>query len=214
MGRVTISSFEAVPEQQAYPLSQADRAASNPCQETRFNLSINFPTPGRREGCGLTLHGIQGIRQLMPNHDTPSENRQPTEAQLRRMLDARELEKEMARKQTSRNITKVLLLSAAVVIGAVFCFPSSRKIVTDAAHGGTDPAAQAAILSQQRAELAKAAASAAEVPEEMKPFVAKPSEDGLKSDIRFTMELMNFMQAPEPPRTAKDAAAKVPGKSP
>ena len=98
------------------------------------------------------------------------------------MLDAREREKECARILLSRKFTKILVVAAIVLIGAILCFPSSRKVI-----GGVAP------KNPQVAEL-KAAAS--NIPDELKPFSAKPEQNSDHENVRFGMELLNFLQPP------------------
>lgn len=117
----------------------------------------------------------------------------PSEKELRKMLEARELEKELERKRLSRNFSWILLMIAAVLSGVFFSFPSNRKMITNMIRDHDDVTTESAPLSRKNAEPSN---SAAEIPVGIKSFVTHPSDDSLKADIRFTMELFNFMQAP------------------
>ena len=145
----------------------------------------------------------------MPNPDLSPEHAVPSEEELRQMLDARELEKESQRKQLSRKFTKILLVGAVILSGVILCFPSSRKVIGGAAH--VDPRVEelkAAILNQQNP-------SAANVPDELKPFSPKPEQNSDHENVRFGMELLNFLQPPaRPPATPPPADASVPKKEP
>ena len=125
---------------------------------------------------------------------------EPSEEELRQMLDARELEREAQRKQLSRQFTRILVVAAVVLIGVILCFPSSRKM-----NGGTtqlDPRVaelKAAILNPQNP-------SAANVPDELKPFSPKPEQNSDHENVRFGMELLNFLQPPARPPASSGAS--------
>jgi len=139
----------------------------------------------------------------MPTPDLPPEHAEPSEEELRQMLDARELEKESQRNQLSRKFTKILAVAAVGLIGVILCFPSSRKVIGRATH--VDPRVEelkAAILNQQNP-------SASKVPEELKPFSPKPEPNSDHENVG--MELLNFLQPPAPPPSS---AASVPKKQP
>lgn len=125
------------------------------------------------------------------------------------MLDARELEIESARKQVSRKFTKILLVGAVILIGAILCFPSSRKVIGGAAH--VDPRVdelKAAILNPQNP-------GGSQVPDELKPFSPKHEQNSDHENVRFGMELLNFLQpGAHPPATPPPAGASEPKKQP
>jgi hypothetical protein len=133
----------------------------------------------------------------MPTPDLSPEHAEPSEDELRQMLEARELEKELARKQLSRKFTWILVVAAFVLIGVILCFPSSRKMVGAATQ--VDPRVEelkAAILNQQNP-------GASKIPDELKPFSPKPEQNSDHENVRFGMELLNFLQPgarpPAPP---------------
>ena len=125
----------------------------------------------------------------MPAHGFRPYSREPTEAKLREMLDARELEKELARKRMGR-IGTVILLTAVAVLGAlIFCIPDRRII----AGGLKDkPAATAAAV--KAVSDARKNSPESKIPEELKPFSAKPGESNHHADIHFATELFQFVQ--------------------
>lgn len=129
----------------------------------------------------------------MQNKEPQPENLDPSDEELREMLDARELEKELARKQLSRNLSKILCIPAAVLIGVILCFPGSRKMIGSVSHDNPDPAAAKAVLA------ARQTPAASGIPEDLKPFSIKPgNDDNHNGDIHFAMELLQFMQTPAP----------------
>ena len=126
----------------------------------------------------------------MPDPDLPPEYAEPSEEELRQLLDAREREKEAARKQLSRKFTKILLLATVVLIGVILGFPNHRKMIDAATHDNPQMAElKAAILSRQNPEAAK-------IPDELKPFTVRPEQNSDHENIRFGMELLNFLQPP------------------
>lgn len=131
---------------------------------------------------------------------------EPPEDELRVMLEARELELELERKRKSRTLTKFLLVSAAVTIGAILCFPATRKATGPPAPDSSEVAIVKAAIATQKA-----------IPEELKPFNIKPEEQqaGHRDDIRFAGELLDFVRpkAPQPqpaPPPVPPTASKTP----
>ena len=109
------------------------------------------------------------------------------------MLDERELEKESQRKQLSRKFTKILVVAGIILIGVILCFPSSRKMTGGPPH--EDPRVaelKAAILNHQNP-------SASKVPEDLRPFSPKPEQNSDHENVRFGMELLNFLRPPAAP---------------
>ncbi len=122
----------------------------------------------------------------------PTKPAELSDDELREMLDARELEKELERKRTSRLFTKILLVFAVVLIGAVLCFPNNRKVLAKIATP-EDPAAiatRAALLNGKNPD-------GSEIPAELKPFSIKPGDSNHRADMRFATELLQFIQ-PQP----------------
>ncbi|MES2924100.1 MAG: hypothetical protein V4819_21290 [Verrucomicrobiota bacterium] len=141
----------------------------------------------------------------MPTPDLQPEHAEPSEEELRRMLEAREQEKESQRNQLSRKLTKILLVAAVVLIGVILCFPSRRKVSGGATH--VDPRVaelKAAILNQQNP-------GSSNIPDELKPFSVKPEQNSDHENVRFGMELLNFLQ---PPATPPSSGGSGPGKQP
>lgn len=105
------------------------------------------------------------------------------------MLDARELEKELARKKMARMGTIILLIALAVLGGMIFHIPGRRMIANVAGDKPTTTAAavEAVLDAQQKSPEPK-------IPEELKPFSAKPGESNHNADIHFAVELFQFVQ--------------------
>lgn len=136
--------------------------------------------------------------QLQPEHAEPSEE------ELRQMLDARERDKESQRQHLSRQFTRILLVAGVILIGAILCFPSSRKMIGTPTH--EDPRVaelKAAILNRQNP-------AASKIPDELKPFSVRPEQNSDHENVRFGMELLNFLQ----PHTPPSSGASEPGKQP
>lgn len=116
----------------------------------------------------------------MPMQSQPiqQECREPSEGELRRMLEARELELETERMRMSRKLTKIVCVTIALVTGAILCFPGARKNV------GISPKAK--IVSAESAELKS--------PDpDLKPFMIKPEKDSDAANVRFGTELFKFL---------------------
>lgn len=128
----------------------------------------------------------------MQNHEPQPENLDPSEDELREMLDAREFEKELERKQLSRKLSKILRLSAVVLIGIILCFPGSRKMIGSVIRDNPDLTAAKAALPVRQTPAASA------ILEDLKSFNMKPGNDSLKGDVHFAMELLQFAQPPAP----------------
>lgn len=130
-----------------------------------------------------------------------------SEDELREMLEARELEKELERQRKSRLFTKILLSAAVVLIGAILCFPNNRKVLAKVS-APEDPAATAsrmALLNGKNPD-------GSEISEDLKPFSIKPGESNHRADIRFATELLQFIQPPprEPEKIVKPAPPAAP----
>ncbi len=145
----------------------------------------------------------------MPIPELQPEHAEPSEEELRQMLDARELEKESQRRQLSRSFTKSLVVAAVALIGVILCFPSSRKMIGATPH--EDPRVaelKAAIINQQNP-------AASKIPDELKPFSVKPGQNSDHENVRFGMELLNFLQPPaRPPGAPPSSGASEPKKQP
>lgn len=131
---------------------------------------------------------------------------EPPEDELRAMLEARELELELERKRKSRTLTKFLLVSAVIIAGAVYWFPTTRPATGPQAPDSSEVAIAKAAIASQKA-----------IPEELKPFNIKPEEvqTGHRDDIRFAGELLDFVrprapQSQPPPPPVPPAAPKAP----
>ena len=151
----------------------------------------------------------------MQAHGFQRQTREPSEAKLREMLDARELEKEQARKKTGRIGTIILLISVAVMGGLIFYMPGRSMIASVAKdHPEATAAAVKAVLDAQKKS------PESKIPEELKPFSAKPGESNHHADIHFAAELFQFVQPhihpsapsapPTPPPHPKTPAAPGP----
>lgn len=118
------------------------------------------------------------------------ENRDPSEAELRAMLEERELEKELARQQTSRKFSIILVVFLLTLATAIFCFPGKPVNV------GTAPVAKPVIAVPVPTPLnPDPTNSDPALVGDLKPFTIQPGQANQKEDIRFAVELLNFMDA-------------------
>lgn len=104
------------------------------------------------------------------------------------MLEARELELETERVRTSRKLTKILCVTVVVVAGTILCFPGARKTM------GISPKAK--VLAEESAAL--------KTPDpELKPFMIKPEKHPGAANVRFGVELFQFLNFGHPQSPAK-----------
>ncbi len=136
----------------------------------------------------------------MSEGEFQSESSEPSEAELRMMLDEREREKDVARQQTSRRFTRILVGSVVVLAGAVFFFPVKPVAV------GPAPIAKAVIATASPTPLKPDSANSdPAMDHDLKPFTPQPGAGGgNKEDILFAAQLMNYLRpgdshAPTPP---------------
>ena len=117
---------------------------------------------------------------------------EPSETELRIMLEEREREIELARQQTSRKFSLILVGFAVMLVGAIFLFPSTPvKVapipIVKALTAAPIPTPLNPDPNNTDPGLAK----------DLKPFmVQRGAQNGTKEDIRFAMQLLNFMDAP------------------
>ncbi len=136
------------------------------------------------------------------------ESREPSDAELRSMLDARELEKDLARDRTRRTFNVILLVSITALSGVIWLFPKKPLYVVSL------PAKKPAPLVQApRPPSSSLENSDPGLAHDLAPFTPQPGESNQSEDIRFAMQLLNFMDAPSLKQTIplKEAApAKKP----
>lgn len=122
------------------------------------------------------------------------ENREPSEAELRSMLEARDREKDLERSRTSRKFTRILLGSLAVLVAAIWLFPGKQADVGAPPVVKASPALALPAPNSLNPELAKTDPGLAH---DLAPFTIQPGQGGGQTeDIRFAMQLLNFMDAP------------------
>lgn len=126
-----------------------------------------------------------------------AQNGDPTEAELVEFLDAKEREKDLLQKQTSRKFTLILVVFISALSATIYFFPS--KIQNEgtapvdkpvAAPPKPLPAPLQALYNPDPENKDPALA------QDLKPFTPQPGAMNQTEDIRFAMELMNFMDAP------------------
>ena len=138
------------------------------------------------------------------------------EKELRTLLEGKEDELEEKRRRMSRTVTRVLLLGGTGLVALVVFYPVSEKPAMVNKSPLMEKAAQA-LPGMQQGQMPQVFAPVAEdreMDKELQPFSIKPEQThGNKDDIRFAMELLNFMQPgakpAEAPKTT-DASVKKP----
>ncbi len=117
---------------------------------------------------------------------------EPSEDELREMLEAREREKDLQRKQLSRRFSVILLLIVLSGAAAIYFMPDHETKAPPVKHAAT----------------ALPPTMAGPVPDELKPFSIKPEKNAEKDNIRFASELLRFMQPGDPVANPSTPPAK------
>ncbi len=143
----------------------------------------------------LTLPYFRDNPLAMSDEHVPANRNEAFESELRSMLEAREREKDDQRQQTSKRFTIILIASAVVIAGAVMLFPSkSQEAVAPLVVKPLVPAASA-LPNPLNPDPNNTDPGLAH---DLKPFsIDKDHLGGQSEDIRFAMQLMNFMDAPQ-----------------
>lgn len=127
----------------------------------------------------------------MSEREFQLESREPSEAELRAMLEEREREKDLARKETSRKFSRILVISAVIMTGVIFFYPGKPLAVAPARIAKVVPAAPVPTpLNPDPTNSDPAMAK------DLKPFTPQPgAKGGNTEDVRFAVQLLNFMDA-------------------
>ncbi|MES2661655.1 MAG: hypothetical protein V4689_23760 [Verrucomicrobiota bacterium] len=127
----------------------------------------------------------------MSEKEFQPEERDPTEAELRVMLEARELEKELLRKRTSRKFSIILVVFILTLAGVIFCIPGKLGIAESPPLA--KPVAAVPLPTPLNPDPTN---SDPALVKDLKPFMLQPGQEGdQKENIRFAVELLNFMDA-------------------
>ena len=127
---------------------------------------------------------------------------EPSEEDLRELLEAREREQAVGWRKLNRASTWILLLAAAAGLGAFLSSGSNRADLASmfreqpAAPPAAVPAVFAAAVENPDEEALKRAAGIPTRAEEAKRKDGKIID---QEDIKFAMDLMQFMQGPAAP---------------
>lgn len=115
----------------------------------------------------------------------------PSEADLRIMLEERERELEFERKQTSRKFSRILIGLVVALAAAIFFFPAKPVTVAPA------PIAKAVIAAPLPTPLnPDPTNSDPGMIKDLKPFTPQAgAKGGNTEDVRFAVQLLNFMDA-------------------
>ncbi|MEO5917510.1 MAG: hypothetical protein ABIS50_24995 [Luteolibacter sp.] len=132
------------------------------------------------------------------------ERHNPSEAELRIMLEEREREKDLARQQTSRRFTRIVLVFILLLAAAIYCFPNKPPVI---ATPVVKPVIAAPIPTPLNPDPTNKDPALAQ---DLKPFTIQPGQSNQKEDVRFAVELLNFMDAADlktiiPPKDAEPA---------
>ena len=131
----------------------------------------------------------------------------PSEAELRTMLEEREREKELARIQTSRKFSRILVISLVTLAAVIFFYPVKPVAVA--------PIAKAKIAAPLPTPLnPDPTNSDPAMVNDLKPFTPQPgAKGGNTEDVRFAVQLLNFMDAADL-KTVIPAKEAEPAKKP
>ena len=135
------------------------------------------------------------------------ESNDPSEAELRTMLEEREREKELARKETSRKFSRILVVSLVTLAAVIFFYPVKPVAVV--------PIAKAKITAPLPTPLnPDPTNSDPAMVNDLKPFTPQPgAKGGNTEDVRFAVQLLNFMDAADL-KTVIPAKEAEPAKKP
>ena len=135
------------------------------------------------------------------------ESNDPSEAELRTMLEEREREKELARKETSRKFSRILVISRVTLAAVIFFYPVKPVAVA--------PIAKAKIAAPLPTPLnPDPTNSDPAMVKDLKPFTPQPgAKGGNTEDVRFAVQLLNFMDAADL-KTVIPAKEAEPAKKP
>ncbi len=144
----------------------------------------------------------------MSDREFQREKRNLSEAELRSMLEARELEKELARKQTSREFSILLLVFILTLGGLLYFF--SDKLADAETPSVEKPKIAVPMPTPLNPDPTN---SDPGLVKDLKPFMIQPAQGGDGTeDVRFAVELLNFMDAADLksviPRKAEEPAKK------
>lgn len=124
-------------------------------------------------------------------------NGDPTDAELLDFLEQKEREKDVLRKQTSRKFSIVLAVFVITLSAIIYFFPSkiqnqgpapAKKAVVEAPKPLPTPLKALYNPDPENKDPALA--------KDLKPFTPQDGAMNQTEDIRFAMQLMNFMDAP------------------
>ena len=111
-------------------------------------------------------------------------NRDLSEAELRDMLEAREMELELERQRTSRKFSIILCMFALTLLASFLVFHFATRTRPEDVPVAAIP-------------LAKPTRLAPEISDELKKFTNSSGDGDLKEDIRFAGQLLNFLNTSE-----------------
>lgn len=161
-------------------------------QSSVFRLAVLCLRSGwpLREFPGIDIGGSGGYHPGMASRDRYQ--RDPSEAQLRVMLEARQHELEAHRQRTSRTFSMILLVVISGTAGAIWLFPTEPGKISSSASAAMP--------------LATAAKTAGQADPELKAFTDTSHGDSTE-DVRFAMQLLNFVN---PAATKTSPASQTP----
>jgi hypothetical protein len=128
----------------------------------------------------------------MKESDLEPGTSEPSLDELRRMIEAKDLERERERKRLSGLATKILIVGVLAVVVGILCTPGREKPGDPA--GGPDPdlAATAAQIQERLSNPLDGGG--------LNPDAGAVERDSRKGDLKFAMDLLRYVQ-PEAHRT-------------
>ena len=129
------------------------------------------------------------------------ESKNLSEQELSRMLDARELEKDNLRKQTSHNFTITLVIASLLLAAAIFFFPSAvpnPKTNDSLQHAKNKILENKNLVSQHGLESSPKS-------------LTQPLNT---EDLKFAVDIITFGQSPELKKTSSEQAQETLQKKP
>lgn len=145
----------------------------------------------------LTVRNILGIESFVNGRNQRSDAEEPSEDDLRKMIEDRERQQEVGWSESRKTFTRIVLGGIAVVAVCALVFATNRDLSHWLFYGPPADSATRKSKLDKPTDQSEAAmlmrAAGIPMPEDLKMDGELVSED----DIRFTMELMQFMRVPD-----------------
>lgn len=127
---------------------------------------------------------------------------EPSERELREMLESREREKDSEWKRKSRKLSVILVGVCLCLAATIALIPDTRRLLGGTPSENPDLAAAKAALKSQTHSVVPSPGTK----DELDAFKPKPFEGPQTDDIRFAAQLLNFLRTPEPSASERPAS--------